>query len=243
MRRSVRWFGIVGVAAIGVLAPVYIPQALAGVEAFRANDVEILGLGFVSRGEILNLADIEPATSVWEPLDEFESRIEEHPMIRSVSVDRRLPDGLVIRVVERTPVGFVATPTLEPVDREGRYLPLDPARWTLDLPLLTPRIDRAGDGGRPTATRLRLLASVADAIRDEGVFWTHVSEIRETESGDVIAEWGDPQVTFQLGRSTDVRRLQEGVQALGDAMARWEERTPVAVDLRWADQVVVRFDS
>lgn len=243
MRKSVRWFGILGVALIGVLAPVYAPQALANVAVFRANEIEISGLAYVSRGEILDLAGIEPATSVWEPLGEFESRIEEHPMVRSATVERKLPDRLTIQIMERVPVGFVATPTLEPVDREGQYLPIDPARWTLDLPVLGPRVDPSREEGRPSASRLRLLATIASAIRDEGVFWTHVSEIRETESGDVIATWGDPQVTFELGRQTELRRLQEGVQALGDALAMWPDRTPVAVDLRWADQVVVRFES
>jgi len=243
MRRSIRWFGILGVALIGVLAPVYLPQALRNVEVFRAAEIDVTGLTFVTRGEVLDLAGIQLATSVWEPLEEFEARIEEHPMVSSVTVERELPDRLIIRIVERVPVGFVAAPTLEPVDGEGRYLPLDPARWTLDLPLLTPRVDPTGEEGRPSPARLRLLATVARAIRDEGVFWHNVSEIRETESGDVVAEWGDPQVTFQLGRSTDVRRLQEGVQVLGDALARWTDRMPVAVDLRWADQVVVRFDS
>lgn len=243
MRKSVRWFGILGVALIGVLAPVYVPQALANVEVFRADEIEIAGLAYVSRGEVFDLAGIEPATSVWEPLGEFASRLEEHPMIRSATVERELPDRLNIEIVERVPVGFVATPTLEPVDREGQYLPLDPARWALDLPLLGPRVDPAGDPGRPSAPRLRVLATIASAIQDEGVFWTHVSEIRETESGDVVATWGDPQVTFQLGRRTDVRRLQEGVKALFDALAWWPDRTPVAVDLRWADQVVVRFES
>lgn len=243
MHKGLRWSGILGVAVVGVLAPVYLPQALANVEVFRANDVETSGLGYVSRAEVLELAGIVPATSVWEPLEEFERRILEHPMVRSVTVERDLPDRLVIRIVEREPVGFVATPTLEPIDREGRFLPLDPARWTLDLPFLSPRLDPAAEAGRPGPARLRMLASVAGAIRDEGVFWTHASEIRETESGDIVAEWGDPEVTFQLGRSTDVRRLQMGVEALQHALGTWKDRTPVAVDLRWAGQVVVRFKS
>jgi len=243
MRSSVRWVGIVGVAAIGVLAPVYVPQALADVDAFRATDIQVVGLGFVSAEEVRSLAGIDGSTSVWTSLDELALRIEEHPLVLSATVERDLPDRLRIRIEERVPVGFVATPTLEPVDRDGRYLPIDPAKWTLDLPLLSPRPDAAAGEGRPTPARLRLLAGLAEAAREEWVFWSNVSEIRETPSGDVVARWGTPEVVFQLGRSTEVHRLQYGVSALAEAMGEWPDRTPVAVDLRWADQVVVRYDS
>lgn len=243
MPRWTRWLGIAGVAALGVLAPTHVPKALAHVNAFRVADVNVSGLVWADRAEILAWGGIGSATNVWEPLDELATRIETHPLVISAEVRRNLPRGLAVEVRERTPVGLVPTPTLEAVDREGRYLPIDPAGTPMDLPILVPRRDPTAEDPRPGATRLKNLARLADAMREDPVFWSRISEIREMEDGTVVARWGSPDVEFQLRSEADLRRLREGLAALEDAMSRREDEVPGAVDLRWADQVVIRYGS
>lgn len=241
MRRGFRW-GVVACVAAGVLAaPAWAPRLLVGVDLFRVDAVDVRGLTWTDRDEMLALAAIGPTTNVWEPLEELEARLEAHPMVLEAEVHRALPRGLEVRVRERIPVGLVATPTLEPVDREGHYLPVDPARAPMDLPVLVPRSDPEAEGPRPTRERLANLARLANAMREDPVFWSRVSEVREREDGTVVARWGTPDVAFELRSEADLHRLREGLAALDDAIRK--DGVPDAVDLMWADQVVVRYDN
>jgi len=239
--RLLRWTAIILVVACGVLAPRYAPPLLANIDAFRAADVQVAGLRYLEREEVLRVAGITRATSVWDDLDLLADAVAGHPLVRDVSIRRELPDRVILEVVEREPVGLVATPTLEPVDRMGRYLPLDPSVLPLDLPLLVPSVGGPDAGGRPSPARLRMLAGMDPIAADEIEFWSRVSELRETDDGIVAEWWGDPEVVFQLGERTDLGRLQQGVAALKHALAQPDQRRPQMVDLRWADQVVVRY--
>jgi len=244
MHRWLRWLGIAGVAAVGVLTPIYAPRALARVDIFLAEDVDVAGVTWVNPLEILRTAGIDRSTNVWEPLDEFEERIAAHPMVLDVEVRRDLPRGLSVEIRERVPVGLVPTPTLEAIDAEGRYLPIDPSGLSIDLPILVPRDDPTAEDPRPTRARIRNLARLAETMRGHDVFWSRVSEIREMDDGTVVARWGAPDpMDFQLDPEADLPRLREGLDALEMEMRVWGDELPEAVDLRWADQVVVRYGS
>lgn len=244
MRSSLRMLGIGCVAAVGVLTPIHAPRALAQLDIFLADDVDVAGVIWTDSEEILRTAGIDRSTNVWEPLDELEERIAAHPMVVSVEVKRDLPRRLVVEVEERVPVGLVPTPTLEAIDAEGRYLPIDPAGVSIDLPILLPRTDPTAEHPRPTRARIRNLARLADAMRKDAVFWSRVSEIRELDDGTVVARWGAPdEVDFQLGSEADLARLREGLAALEEEMRVFGDELPEAVDLRWTDQVVVRYGS
>ena len=239
MPSPIRVIGVVGIVAIGVLTPTWGPELLSGVAAFRARDLVFEGRIYVPEAEVVALAGIGPTTSVWTSLEELESRLREHPLIRTVEIERELPDRLVIRLGERVPVALVPTPTLRPVDREGRYLPIDPAEWQLDLPLIEPRVEPGREKVAPRPDRLRSLAGLAAEMMGDAVFWTRVSTIREREGGGIVAEWVTPEVAFHLDPGTTLRKLQRGVRALTAELASPENGLPRAVDLRWADQVYV----
>lgn len=230
-----------GLVVLGLLAPTHVPRMLAGVDVFRVEEVQFSGLTWTDRGDVLAAAGIDPTTNVWEPLEDLETRIEAHPMVISANVRRHLPRGLEVEVEERVPVGLVATPTLEPIDRDGRYLPVNPAEVSLDLPILVPLTDPGAEDPRPARAQLTNLARLADAMRRDAVFGSRVSEVRELEDGTVVALWGDPDVAFELRSEADLGRLREGLVALDDAISR--DGVPDAVDLKWAGQVVVRYDN
>ena len=207
-------------------------EALMGMEAFRVTDVELEGGLHLTRDEAAAAAAVPPGASVWDDPTPWEERLRAHPLVRAARVRKRLPGTLVLVVEEREPVGLLPTPTLEPVDGEGRILPLDPAADALDLPLV--RVDLTDPG------RLRILAGeLARLGRVDPAFLGGVSEVAADERGDVVASWGVPMVTFRFRPRTPPRRLKEGLRALAHATDRKGGGAPRAVDLRWADQVVV----
>jgi cell division septal protein FtsQ len=217
-----------------------ISRAVAGMDAFRVRDVEIVGLDAVERAEILELLDVTFQSSVWTDTEEWAERVGAHPLLREARVTRRLPGTLVVTVVERRPVALVPTPTLEPVDAEGRWLPLDPARRRLDLPVLETDA-RLAEGARLLPARVRQLATEVDRLRQaDTTFLQMVSGVAWIDSTTIVARWSEPRVDLLLVPGTSPSRLREGLSVLAHVLDRVIECSPAAIDLRYADQVVVR---
>ena len=225
------------IAASVALATDWLPDALAELEFFRAREYRVVGARLLEEEQVLAAAAISQFISVFDELTPIEIRLERHPMIRRARVTAELPRTLVVTIEERIPVGFVAGPVLEPVDRDGRVLPLDPVKHRLDLPVLI----RAGGGGPLSPTQLRILAMEVDRLaEDDPTFLAAVSEIAIDERGDATAAMsGDLLLRFRPPLSN--RRLRDGLAVLEDAVLRNPDRTAAILDLRFADQVVVSY--
>jgi cell division septal protein FtsQ len=218
-----------------------VAEAVTALDTFRVTDVQISGLETLDRGQILALMDVTQETTVWGDLQAWEDRLEQHALIADARVRRQMPGTLVVDVVERHPVALAPTPTLEPVDGEGTLLPLDPAERRMDLPILDMQ-EPPALGSRLLPTRDRLLAAeVARLMEADTSFLQMVSEVSWGPARNtVVARWSEPPVDFLLTPGAPASRLREGLAALGDAMAREPEKVPAVIDLRFADQVVVR---
>lgn len=243
MRRETRILLATLVLAGAWAGAPHVPSALERVEWFRIQDLQVRGLRYVPRDTVVARLSLDARASVWVDLGELEGRVSSHPLVRSVSVERRLPGTLIVQVQERIPVALVATPVLEPVDEEGLILPLDPTVLRLDLPILEGAVDPA-PGARFVPEPLRRLArEVSRLQRADTAFLRRVSEVAWLDDAGgqtILARWGEPRVEFLLRAGTPAHRLREGFAALGDAMLRVEAGSPRQVDLRYADQVVVR---
>jgi len=216
-------------------------EAVSAMHTFRITDVEISGLESVERGEVLELLALTYETSVWGDLDAWEDRLAGHPLLEEARVRRRIPGTLVVDVVERRPVALAPTPTLEPVDRKGVLLPLDPAERRMDLPILDVR-ELPAPGARLLPTRDRVLAGeVARLLEADTSFQQMVSEVAwGGDHNTLVVRWSEPPVEFLVASGTPGSRLREGLAVLSDALARDTGSSPAVIDLRYADQVVVR---
>lgn len=219
-----------------------VPEALARVDTFRATRHEFEGLRFLTGEAVLTAAGIDQEANIWEDPEPWEERLEQHPLILDAHVGRRFPGTLVISLTERTPVGLVPTPALEPVDREGAFLPLDPSRFPLDYPILRPQPVAGEEDGEASAVQRRELAAAAETMRQESDFWSQVSEIRPGPHGGFEVRWGRPEVLFRLKKPVELRRIRHGMAALEDARSRSGDRLPLKVDLRFEDLVVLGWE-
>jgi cell division protein FtsQ len=103
-----------------------LPRALHLAEAhryFALTNIEVNGNRRVTRGEVLQWAGIHAPTSVWDVApDLVRVRLQNHPWVRHVSVQRQFPHRLTIKIEERRPVAIVRLGELDYVDRSGRIL-------------------------------------------------------------------------------------------------------------------------
>jgi cell division septal protein FtsQ len=220
-----------------------LPDAVVEHAAFHVRDVEVRGLRFLSHEAAVALLALTPETTVWSDKSVWTERLLAHPLVKEARVTRRPPHGLLLDVIERTPIALAPTPTLEPIDAEGVRLPLDPAAYRLDLPVIqTRRMPPSGSRLVPEDVRL-LAAELEHLMATDTSFLQLVSSIAWDARGSVVARWTDPAVSFLLPPHASPARLREGLGALADAVAKWPDRLPDAIDLRFADQVVVRRTS
>ncbi len=228
-----------------VLGPVLrwgpmVPDALSRMETFRVQEVDVRGTRFLSADTVIARLGLGGAASVWGDRRAWEERVEAHPLVGSAEVDRRLPGGLVVRVEERRPVALAATPTLEPVDGEGRRLPIDPTRHGLDLPVIAAD-DVPPEGASMFPEDVRVLAAELDRLQrvDEALV-RRISSLGLREDGALTLRLVSPDVDLVVPPRVTARRLREAEAALTDAISRTPGQIPEVVDLRFADQVVVR---
>lgn len=266
--RSFPTLVLAGVVAVGLTsAGPRVPEVLSDMERFRVRHVEIGGMRFLERADVEAVLDLPPGASVWDDHGPWTARLASHPLVRTAAVERRLPSTLVVTLEERTPVALLASPTLTPVDAEGRSLPLDPATHRLDLPLLrvpasparlpvAPSWNDVGDrpdGAKgspgvegwtasPPSRPVRVLAGEAARLSDaDPAFGAMLSELEWDRRDAVVARLGSPSVDLRFRAPLTPRRLQEAMAVLDDARTRNPRRTVRLVDLRFADQVVVSF--
>ncbi len=230
----VLWISVAG--GVGLVAA-WLPDALAEIEYFRATEFRVVGARLIETQEILETAAIPWYASVFDATDSWEGRLERHPLVRRVRITKDLPRTLVLTVEEREPVALVAGALLDPVDRDGQVLPLSPAAYRMDLPLL--RADRSFED--LSVSQLRILAVEVERLTaDDPSFMSSVSEIALDDKGDATAVVeGDVRLRFRPPLSH--RRLRDGLTALDDAGRRRPGQQTAIVDLRYADQVVVSY--
>ena len=240
MRRDLRI--LVATACIGAAIAWgdRVPAKLDDMEWFRVHDVEVRGTRYLEESTVVELLELTPETSLWTDKAVWLDRLAAHPLVKSARVSRRPPNGLLVVVTERAPIALAPTPTLEPLDAEGRRLPLDPAEYRLDLPVIqTSRRPPRGARHFPQEVR-RLAAEVEHLMTTDTSFLERVSSVAWAGRGAVAVRWTEPEVEFLLPSLAAPARLREGLGALADAVSRGSEGMPQAIDLRFADQVVVR---
>jgi cell division protein FtsQ len=223
-RRWVIATGIVALAAT-LLSPWWAPRVLAELAYFRVRRVEIAGARFVQPSDILDRLHVDTLSSVWDPVRPLEDRIASHRGVRSVRIRRRLPGTLVVEITERWPVALVPTPAgLVPIDERGAALPIDPARTTIDAPIVAYR----------DQTLFRLLG----ALRAEAPeLYGRISEVGRAGSDEVWLRVSS--VPVRAMADVSVERLAE-IGPVEQDLARRRVRA-VEIDLRYRDQVIARL--
>lgn len=202
---------------------------------FRVDRVEVEGTGYLTQDQVRRLGGVAGPVSVWESTSHIAARLEDHPLVASARVERTLPSTLLVQVEEAVPVGLVASPVAVAVDRSGDVLPLDPGEPILDLPVLrvVTSLASASWGLRILARDVGQMADVAPEV------FAILSEAR-LDDREATLLLGDSGLRVRYHPPISQRRLRDAVIAINDAYERIVDGGLKEIDLRFADQVVVR---
>jgi cell division protein FtsQ len=245
-RRRIVLASLAVAGAAAAASPLWAPPALRRVEWFGARRVEVAGTRMLAPHEVLSASGVRVGANVWTDPAAWEAALKRHPVVASATVRRDLPHTLRIQVVEKAPAAFVQAGTLRPATADGEVLPVDPARASVDLPLLTTRVKT--DGGHrieDRATRAALAEAARLAALDPALM-ARVSELRPMPEGDLRLVLAPADVLLRPGAGEPaLARLRAALDAVerraGSDSASAGRRT--VVDARFDDQIVVRHES
>lgn len=225
-RRFWRVSGATGLLSLTAASPWWGPAALSELSYFHVRRVEVVGSRHLSAAEVARRLGVDTTASVWGETSALERRIAEHPQVKEVRIERRLPGTLVVRIVERLPVALVPSAQgLVPYDARGIALPIEPSRADLDLPIVA---------RRDTA----ILALLEELRATRPSLYGRISEARREGRGGELSI-AIPPFVVRAPADLDAARLAEILPVESD-LARRQLRV-AELDLRFRDQVVARL--
>lgn len=243
LRRGLMWGGVAIVLAAGAGGALVVSReplnesvmrnvAQRLVEAsaslgLRVADIRVEGRATTDRATILAALGARPGTPILavDP-ERAKQQLERLPWVRSALIERRLPDTIYVRLVEREPMAlWQHGGKIDLIDRSGAVIPVTRLDRFSKLPMVV-----GEDAAAHAAQLLAMLASEPDlaarvtaAIDVGGRRWN----LRLDNSIDVLLPAEDPAAAW-----ADLARLQRNNTIL--------QRDVQAIDMRLPDRLVVR---
>jgi cell division septal protein FtsQ len=199
---------------------------------FEVKQLSVLGLKRVRQNQVLAKAGFAMGTNVFcVDLDEMRSRVEELEWVRYAAVQRVLPDEIIIKIVERDPIGLTRI-------RGETYL------FDIDGKILDP--DSASGSSFPVLDALRLNDKAGNRhkvqtyrkVMDE-VGETSLSEIHINDAGEVTIVSASDPVAINLGITDFHNRWIKYLQLKPQIQQRYPQA--LRVDLRFKNQVIIKM--
>jgi cell division protein FtsQ len=155
---SVRRRRLLALALLVPIAIAMVAWAFTYTPIFDAKHVLVEGAVSLRPQDVMALAQVDPSTNVFhlQP-DAVTARLLADPWIASATVQKELPDTVVLTVVERRPVGVIdATGAPSVLASDGTLLPAsDAPRGTIDgLPSVQAALGTPDDAQRAAAAAL-----------------------------------------------------------------------------------------
>ena len=198
---------------------------------FEVQKLSVSGLNRVDENEVLGKAGFELGANVFRvKLGDIRERVEELPWVRHALVERVLPDQIIIKIIEREPIGLarIGGETYQ-FDIDAKIL--DPHPVSSSFPIL--------DGLRPGDRKgnLKKVEAYRQVLEDLGQ--TALSEIHISDSGEVTVVSASDPLTINLGAADFRSRWVKYLQLKPQIQQQYPQA--VRVDLRFKNQVIVRM--
>jgi cell division septal protein FtsQ len=240
-----RW---IAPALLGVLAVALLGATLAAgswKRDLRVVNVRTEGNRIVTAPEIVKLAGVEKNAKLFDvDLYAVAQRLKGNRFISDASVSRNVPDGIVITVVERTPIVMLLQDQLFYVDADGVVLPPTKSEQVFDLPVLSGAFPDAGEGAgkRLTSSDMRealSILTVARAIGDDA--YRCLSEVHLQGDGEFVLYTSEYGVPVQFGRGDVIPKMVKFDAFWNAVVGQRGAHDLLSLDLRFEDQVIARW--
>lgn len=206
-------------------SPFWAPLVMRRMAFFHVHRIEVVGAHYLAPSEVVARLHVDTMQSVWNPTAPLTARVLTHPGIETAVVRRKLPGTLTVEITEHVPVALVpAANGFQVFDARGRVLPIDPARVTVDAPVLSQR---------DTAV-LRFLGAMRRTMPE---MYSRVNTISPVGADEMRIDLKTHPVRAM--KDVSLERLTE-IDPVEADLDRKQLRA-TEIDLRYRDQVIARL--
>ena len=248
-RRLRRWVGLLAGTAVvvGAGAALWLgglPQSLwfetarrAADSGFEVRHVEVSGISHLTRLAVYQAAVEGPTDSMLlVSLGQIRDRLKALPWVAEASVSRKLPDTLIVSIVERQPMAlWQFRHKLAVIDRDGHVLDTDGLGRFASLPLIV------GPRANVEAHPLMVLLASHPEVKAHFDSATWIGARRwdiRLKSGETLAL---PEGYDQAGRALAAfTKMDEQNGLLGKGFARFDMRLPDRMTVRVSGETGVQ---
>jgi cell division protein FtsQ len=211
---------------------------------FALEDLVITGTHQRTPETIANEAGISKGMNVFGlDLDRARAKLLRDPWVASVTLARRLPKGVVVRVTEREVAAIVALPETYLATRDGQIFKRLEPDDVADLPVITGITEEAVAQDREGVRRtvVRALDLVSDYERGPLASKASLEEVHVSNGGDLTLVVGKDATSLALGQPPFRHKLDEAARIFSELEHRGARASIVMLDDEARpDRVVVR---
>jgi cell division protein FtsQ len=230
---------LAGLAGISILFVVLYSYLLTS-PYIRLEKVEIVGVDEGLKRDLQNMAGLNFNLSLLAiNMDEVQKKLEKHPWVRSVEVEKQFPHSLLIRVEKEEPWAIVVAGKLYYMDRFGNLFKEVEPKENVDFPIITgisaDELDRQKEVGFSMQV-LRYLESQRDP-------WSlkNLSEIHVKRDGEYCLYFSFLPATVKLRAQNLETKMEELKRIVEHLNSTGRIQTVKAIHLDYSEGAVVSF--
>jgi cell division protein FtsQ len=208
---------VAGLLLISLLF-LYLYENLLSSPYIRLERVIVDGVDGNLRHALMKMSELKPDTSLLSlRLDELKQRMEKHPWIRSVNLEKRFPHTLVIKAEKEKPYAIVVTGNLHYMNRWGKIFRRVGKTSPMDFPLVTGISTRGSDREK----QLQLAASVLRVLEAEKgpLSLAQLSEVHVEKTGHISLYFLSLPAVIEL-EGVQLKRKMEDLKRLVEHLKR-----------------------
>ena len=206
----------------------------------KLQQVAMTGADEAVRHDLIKMGNLMPGVSLLAlNLNRLQQKMEAHPWVRSIRLEREFPHALIVEVEQQVPWALVAMDRLFYMNRLGEVFKEVADCETTDLPVVT------GVTGRQSklAGQLRHAAEVMRELESEEGPWslTGLSEVHFNKDGNISLYFRHLRAEIKLApedTGRNMEKLKKVVKHLSQA-GRIDQVT--SIDLNYLNGAVVSF--
>jgi len=206
----------------------------------KLERVVVLGVDETMREELLEIAQVDFEMSLFAVnMDEMKERLEKHPWVKSVSLEKQFPHTLAIRVEREEPWAIVAGDKLRYMNRRGRIFKEVEEGDPIDFPVVTGIPVTGENVGKPVDTAVHVLG----VLEAEKGNWSmeHLSELHVRGDGSVYLYYPSLPCGIKVRADELANRMDDLKKVVEHLNRSGRIRTAKGINLEYADGAVVSF--
>ena len=206
----------------------------------KLEKVEMQGVDVKIRSELIDSCGLNSDKGLLGlKLNELKKRMEEHPWVRSVRLERRFPSTLIVEAETESPVALVVVDGIHYMNQWGEVFKEVSGSDDIDLPVIT----GLSGLGPDTRGQLHRASRVIKVLKSENGPWSlrELSEIHLKEDGEISLYFNHLKAEIR-SMWNDLGSKMEGLKRVAEHLNRSGKiKHVIHIDLNYADGAVVSF--